>query len=225
MEQRRHALKPQMRSMLRDMTQWGVETVQRFADEMKRRRQERGLSAQALADRTKQLGHEVSRSTVSDLETGRRGERLMLVDALVIAAALDMPLASLLYPDQLHGLVEFLPESHGTSVSAAAWMGTGDDVVNLDGESVWPDDLYAFNVDFHRGFALEEALLDVEGEAAQLTGSIYKLSDAGREIVLRRYAEHNKKAAKILGLLRDSGVIVSDQYLEARHFDEGLANG
>ena len=207
------------------MTQWGTETVERIAAEVRKRRQLWGLSAQALADRTKELGHEVSRNTISDLENGRRGERLMLVDALILAAALDLPLGRLVYPDQPHGLVEALPGKYGTSVSAADWMGRGNSIVDLDGGTVWPDIFVQAHVDYGRGFVLQDALLDIEGDWAVLNGDAYSLSDAGREVVLNRFAEKNRRVAKVLALLADADVNISDDYLKARHYDEGLGRG
>lgn len=77
-------------------------------------------SAQWLSDRTDELGHRVSRSTISDLETGRRA-RLEVAELLVLAAALDVPPLLLLYPEVPDGEVEVLPGMFVSSEEAIQW--------------------------------------------------------------------------------------------------------
>lgn len=52
---------------------------------------------QWLSDRTDELGHPVSRSTISELENGKR-QTISLDAVIVLAAALEASVADLLYP-------------------------------------------------------------------------------------------------------------------------------
>lgn len=62
-----------------------------------RERPEWRVSAQTLADRTRSLGHELKRSVIANLESGRRGY-VTLADMLVLAMALDVPPIALMVP-------------------------------------------------------------------------------------------------------------------------------
>lgn len=95
-------------------------------------------SAQWLSDRTDELGHRVSRSTISDLETGRRA-RLEVAELLVLAAALDVPPLLLLYPEVPDGMVEVLPGVFASSEEAFQWA-CGEEHLrgrNREGETVF----------------------------------------------------------------------------------------
>lgn len=62
---------------------------------VRRYRTERGLSAQALADRCEQLGYELKRSVIAEMENGKRAT-VSVADVLVLARALRVPPLSLL---------------------------------------------------------------------------------------------------------------------------------
>ena len=84
---------------------WAPELTSRIAAEIKALRGER--SGQWLSDETAAIGHRVSRSTISEIETGKR--QTISIDAvIVLSAALKVSVADLLYP----GLddVEMLPD-------------------------------------------------------------------------------------------------------------------
>lgn len=93
---------------LPNMTQpdWHEETTRRIATEIRRLRGNR--SAQWLSDETAELGFRVSRSTISDMEVGRRS-RLELVELLALAYGLRVPPLSLIYPDTPDTPVEYVP--------------------------------------------------------------------------------------------------------------------
>lgn len=64
---------------------------------VRRYRVDRGLQVGDLAERTAELGHEVTAQKIYNLETGRRGDP-SVADLVAIAAALDVPLVLLLAP-------------------------------------------------------------------------------------------------------------------------------
>jgi hypothetical protein len=84
--------------------EWAQATTKCIAGQIKALRDSR--SVQWLEDRTAELGSKVSRSTISELETGRR-KTITLTDVIVLAAALEVSVADLLYPGNSD--VEALP--------------------------------------------------------------------------------------------------------------------
>lgn len=107
--------------MLAAMSDWADTLVEVFAESVRKRRDELGLSAQKLSDRTAAIGHPVSRAVISDLETKRRN-RLLLPDALALAEALNTSLATLLYPAMPDEYVEFSPMVDLPSLDAAHFL-------------------------------------------------------------------------------------------------------
>ena len=81
----------------------------------------KGASAQWLSDRTEALGHRVSRSVISDLETGRR-RYVTTAELTVIAAALNTSPVALVYPGPYDQDVELLPGVARREVAAAQWF-------------------------------------------------------------------------------------------------------
>ena len=76
-------------------------------------------SIKRLADETERLGYPIGQSVLSNFEYGRRGARLEVVELLVLAAALDVPPAQLLWPNYPDGIVEYLPNWPATAEQAA----------------------------------------------------------------------------------------------------------
>lgn len=109
---------------------WAADLASRIAGQIKALRGDR--SGQWLSDRTAELGHRVSRSTISELENGKR--QTIAVDALIVlAAALDVSTADLLYPE--FGEVEVLP-GHLVSREQAveALAGTAERIDRMQSE-------------------------------------------------------------------------------------------
>ena len=79
-----------------------------------------------LASETKRLGHQISKTTLWRIETGE-SKNIAVADLLIIAAALDVPPAALLFPELPDGAVEALPGQLMTSFDAVRWVsGEGD---------------------------------------------------------------------------------------------------
>lgn len=78
-------------------------------------------SGQWLANRTHELGMPIPRTTISELETGRR-KTVSVSELLVLAKALEVPPALLLFPLMPDGDVEVLPDTWATSERAAEWL-------------------------------------------------------------------------------------------------------
>ncbi|MBY3988802.1 helix-turn-helix transcriptional regulator [Rhodococcus fascians] len=106
------------------MTQsWAEQLVARVAGEVRRLRgkDHSAMSAAKLADRTVDIGFGISRSVVADLETGRK-KSIDVPELLVLAAALGVSPAQLLFPDLPKGRVEVLPGLEQESHDALRWF-------------------------------------------------------------------------------------------------------
>lgn len=100
------------------MSQWDTALHTRIAAAIKAQR--KGSSAQQLADRTAELGYPISRAQIANYES-RRKQGLDVAELLIIAAALDVPPLSLLYPDLPDGEVEAIPDWPMSSFDAYLW--------------------------------------------------------------------------------------------------------
>ena len=104
------------------MTSSEVGPVARITAAIKETRRKEGTSASELAERTAALGRPISRSVVSDLETGRK-KTLDISEFLTLAAALNTSPAALLFADQLvDGEVEILPGTVASAARALEWF-------------------------------------------------------------------------------------------------------
>lgn len=122
---------------------WAIRVTHVVAAQVRRYRKERGLSAQRLADRCAELGMGIARSTLADLETGRR-DSVTVAELLILAAALEVPPVELAVPLARREQVEILPGVEIPVWDAARWFrgdgalvehsGSGFAVEDADGE-------------------------------------------------------------------------------------------
>jgi hypothetical protein len=102
--------------------EWAKALVKRVGRAVKQARQ--GKSAAWLSDRTADLGYRISPTVIAKLDSGHRGEVLSLPELLILAAALDIPPALLIFPEFPHGTVELLPDDRAASgYEAVKWLG------------------------------------------------------------------------------------------------------
>ncbi|MCT1683247.1 hypothetical protein M3A74_00200 [Corynebacterium appendicis] len=101
--------------------EWAEKLAATVAKEVSRLRKAKKprWSIKRLADETARLGHPIGQSVLSNIEYGRRGARLDVAELLVLAAALDVPPARLLWPNYPDGTVEYLPDWPATAEQAA----------------------------------------------------------------------------------------------------------
>ena len=100
---------------------WSEKLAATVAGEISRLRKAKKpkWSIKRLADETARLGYPIGQSVLSNIEYGRRGARLDVAELLVLAAALDVPPARLLWPNYPDGIVEYLPDWPATAEQAA----------------------------------------------------------------------------------------------------------
>jgi transcriptional regulator with XRE-family HTH domain len=110
---------------------WQGRATRMVAREIRRYRDERKMSAQQLADRTAELGMEVPRSVLANLESGRR-ETVTVPEILVLAAALQVTPIELLCPVGFDEQIEILPGRIVDPLSASRWV-DGDLALDVTG--------------------------------------------------------------------------------------------
>jgi transcriptional regulator with XRE-family HTH domain len=86
---------------------WHKATAERIGKAVAKRRHKLGMTAQQLAERCKDRGAPIHRTTITKIENGRA--RFDVGELLILAAALDIPPALLLFPTFPDGTVELLP--------------------------------------------------------------------------------------------------------------------
>ena len=102
-------------------TPWAARITRVVAGQIRQRRQARGMSAEDLAAACADLGMPIPRSTLADLENGRRAS-ISVAEWLAIAAALDVPPVVLLCPVGTAETAEVLPGAEAPAYRAAQWV-------------------------------------------------------------------------------------------------------
>ncbi|WP_024801033.1 helix-turn-helix domain-containing protein [Nocardia sp. BMG51109] len=105
-------------------TNWDAETALRVGRAVKQLRESERpkLSAAKLAQRTTECGYALSKAQISDLELGRK-KTITVPELLILATALGVWPAWLLYPDLPHGRAEVVPGRDLRSIDAVDWLG------------------------------------------------------------------------------------------------------
>ena len=200
--------------MLAAMSDWADTLVEVFAESVRKRRDELGLSAQKLADRTAAIGHPVSRAVISDLETKRRN-RLLLPDALVIAEALNTSIATLLYPGMPDGAVDQVPGRVMPSWEAA---------LALLGVEPTFGDIAPDNEDEHEsGHALVRACAELEDERETLNHLSFEFTSQDQHLdaeakadFLQSITQAQRRVTEVENRIEALGGVVDDEFGEGR---------
>lgn len=112
---------------------WNALTTKRVGTAIAEARKRRGMTAQSLADATAQTGYGIDRSVIAKIEKGLR-QSISVAELVVIARALRVPPALLLYPVGRAEEVEFLPKESAAPWAALRWF-SGDGRIPLDNRS------------------------------------------------------------------------------------------
>lgn len=112
---------------------WADDLTRRVGDAMRTRRKELGISAAAVADRTKRLGYPITRSTIAKIESGSRASKLDVTELLILALALQTSPSALMFSDAPDGESRLFPAvSPGRSGDGYQWW-CGE----MGGLSIW----------------------------------------------------------------------------------------
>ncbi|MFF3273143.1 transcriptional regulator [Streptomyces chrestomyceticus] len=169
-----------------DFPEWEDRIKTNVAGEVRRRRKERGWSAQCLADQCERLGHPIPRNVIANMESGRRAS-LPLVDVMVLAAALKTYPVCLIFPVGYVDQTQELPFQSLVPTWDALRRFTGEeDVLGRDAGLV---------PDFERHSALVRTALAAleEEEQAQFTAKT-ATSRAQQEEAERRRTKYGDQA-------------------------------
>jgi transcriptional regulator with XRE-family HTH domain len=102
---------------------WELELSGRVGKAVLRRRKALGLTAVQLADKTRDLGYPITRVAITKVETNKRAGKLDIAEVLVLAVALEIPPALLLFPSfPERGRVELLPGYDVWPPAAVRWL-------------------------------------------------------------------------------------------------------
>jgi hypothetical protein len=144
------------------------------------------------SDRTAELGYRISPTVIAKLDSGHRGEVLSVPELLVLAAALGIPPALLIFPRYPSGSVELLPDDReATSYEAVKW---------LAGERPLP----ARRPDIKRRIAPEPANLGV-----QLVAPVRERDERDRERVqVSAMAARRKELKEVVADLEADGATI-----------------
>lgn len=105
--------------------EWSTRVAEVVGGEVRRWRERRGLSTQGLADAVANLGLEIKRPVLSNLENQRRAT-VSVAELLVLAAALEVTPSLLIFPvGQTNGM-EPLPGVTASPTAALRWAFEGD---------------------------------------------------------------------------------------------------
>lgn len=117
-----------------DDEEWKSRLIQTVAQQVRRRRQELGLSVQKLADIcSEEYGLPIGRSVLANFEGGRR-PALSVVELLVLARILAIPPAVLLFPIGREAELEVLPGVRTDPWTALKWFNGESDRLPSDVE-------------------------------------------------------------------------------------------
>lgn len=220
--QDRHAVAPYCGLMTQPG--WSAQLTRLIAGQVRRYRRRRGMSAQDLADCCAKLGLEISRSTLADLENGRRAA-LTVAELFVFSAALGVPPIELALPAGRQNTVEIVPGLHLPMRDAIGLLrGYGvimvkdgtpvfipekdmDQELGLDGE-----ELGVSLVDLHDALVHEWLLAD--GLIRRLMESAdqprSRANERGESLRALQWRQSNaeRELAEHRALMRDRGLIV-----------------
>jgi transcriptional regulator with XRE-family HTH domain len=101
---------------------WELELSGRVGAAVQARRKALKLTALDLADKCRELGYPITRQAISKIESNNRRGKIDLAELLVLAEALQIPPALLVFPDYPDGHVEALPGRDMESAAAVDWL-------------------------------------------------------------------------------------------------------
>jgi hypothetical protein len=108
---------------------WAQSDAARVGAEVKRLRGSR--TGQWLSDRTGEIGHQLSRTLISELERGNR-TYISTTELTVLAKALNVAPVALLFPGPYDDDVEITPGAKMSGIAAAEWFSGNIDPLSED---------------------------------------------------------------------------------------------
>lgn len=198
---------------------WGERFVLRAASRIREARRSQGYSVRELAERTKELGHEVTRQVLVNLEAGRR-RTLSVDDLFVIAHALAVnPLFLLFDQLQMGRPNEVLPGLQVPEWIALQWARSAPTQISSL--------LYEEDFDEARGIISARQRIDsVRSEIVMLERQITAHSERGDEAAAEAargaVEAHKKHEETLVNMLVMDGVQMNDAWFRDEMLREYL---
>ena len=168
-----------------DVPEWASQVMATVAAEVRRRRKERGMTAQELADACAEIGYRIPRNVIANMESGRRAA-LPLIEVMVLAEALNTHPILLIYPLGHKDEVQRLPLQDPIDTwDAMRWFSGEEPAFTLDSGV-----LRQFREHNHHEAAASDALYGIaecQWKAAEAT------NPGERELALRAESRHAKR--------------------------------
>lgn len=101
--------------------EWRKSWVSTIAKRVKEIRASKGMRGDDLSARTKELGYEIPRSTLANIEIGRKSS-VGVHEVAILAAALEVPPVALLFDYVSGEKVEVLPGVERSGIEAVEWF-------------------------------------------------------------------------------------------------------
>ncbi|ANN97512.1 Putative regulator or DNA-binding protein [Mycobacteroides abscessus subsp. massiliense] len=101
---------------------WQLALAKRIGKAVYDLRRKYDLTAQALAQRTAELGYPISRVAISKIESNSRSGKVDVAEIVVLAAALHTSPVALIYPGPYDEKVESLPGANDRQFDAVQWF-------------------------------------------------------------------------------------------------------
>jgi len=120
-----------------------------------------------LSDESDKAGHRISRTSIHELETGKR-KSISTAELSVLAWALKVPPVQLLYPDMPDGEVEIVPEVEKPSIEAVQWFSGELADMRKPTESASADDMISDVKGAHEGVRLVRLARDRLAEQTRI---------------------------------------------------------
>lgn len=101
--------------------EWRKTWTDTIAKRVKEIRAEKSMTGDGLSARTKELGYEIPRSTLANIEIGRKSS-VGVHEVAILAAALDVPPVALMFDYATGESVEVLPGVERSGIEAVEWF-------------------------------------------------------------------------------------------------------
>jgi transcriptional regulator with XRE-family HTH domain len=109
---------------------WQMDMTERVGQAVRTARQQAGLSAAQLAERTREVGFPIHRVAITKIETNSRAGKLDVAELIILAMALHTPPVQLLFPNLPDGEAELRPGLTSTNIKALEWF-SGEDPLTM----------------------------------------------------------------------------------------------
>lgn len=173
---------------------WAEEQAYNVAMEIRRLRGK--MSARRLAERTKELGNEVTRAVLSDLENGRR-RHVTVGELTALARALNTTPVALLYPDPVSGDTQMLPGVEAGQGFALQWFSGHVDQNSVAQQQICDDPAqYGQNL---RRIEVAREIWELDSQRAALMKARADLTGAEKREYLLAMSDLSRQIDKLKG--------------------------